>query len=84
MKMGEIHINYIHYLCMSHSHCTFIPRNVLKGIKLIIIGNVVHLLEKFYTVLNISNKVLLTMQEKGILLKSHGKMSEKQSDYIVK
>ena len=24
------------------------------------------------------------MQEKGILSKSHGKMSEKQSDYIVK
>ena len=81
MKMWEIHIYYIHYLYMSHSHCSFIPRNV-KGIKWITIGWT--FTGKLDTVWYISNKVLLTMQEKGILSKSHGKISGKLSDYHVK
>ena len=38
--------------------------------------------ERLHTVLNI--KVLLTMQEKGILSKTPGKMSGKQSGNLVK
>ena len=64
--MWEIHIYYIHFLYMSHSRYSFIPRNV-KGIKWIMIGWT--LTGNLDTVLNISNKVLLTMQEKGILSK---------------
>ena len=71
----------LYTLIMSHSHYSFIPRNV-KGIKWIIIGWTFTV--KLDTVLNISNKVLLIMQEEGILSKSHGKMSGKLSDYLIK
>ena len=76
MLMWEIHIYYIHYLYMSHSHCSFIPRNV-KEIKWIIIGWT--FTGKLDTILNISNTVLLTMQEKWILSKSHGTCKLKMS-----
>ena len=71
----------LYTLIMSHSHYSFIPRNV-KGIKWIIIGWT--FTGKLDTVLNISNKVLLTMQEEWILSRSHGKMSGKLSDYLIK
>ena len=73
--------SYTLLIYMSHSHSSVIPRNV-KRIKWIIIGCT--LLGKLDTVSTISNKVLLTMQEKGLLSKSHSKMSDKQSDYVVK
>ena len=60
---------------MSHSHSSFIPRKV-KRIKRTIIsciftGEIIDCIKYYY-------KLLITVQEKGLLSKSQGKMSGKQ------